>query len=188
MSMPFSVITCDSCSREWFTHVFWGRHSYRLPDGRNTEVHQALAWCTPCNNFVMMEQFPKPERVQEKLMAAARDLEARQVIKEHVLFGFIKRKIRPKPEDLEPYQRRLQEVEALRDWCRVRTSPLKCLTCGSTDVQKIDLRGDQPQDVMRHPHCGGTFQVEESEICISKRLKHRFYDIEGHFLSEEDGR
>lgn len=188
MSMPFSIITCDSCSRNWVTHVFWGRRSYRLPDGRDADVGRALAWCNACNGFVMMEQFPKPGEVQEQLMAAASDLEEQQIPKEYFLFRFIKWQVRPKPENLELYQRRLRKAEALRDWCRTRKSLPKCLTCGSTDVQETNLWGDQQKETIRHPNCGGEFQVEESEIRISKRLKHRFYDVEGNFLWEENDR
>lgn len=43
-------------------------------------------------------------------------------------------------------------------------------------------------EALHHPGCGGVLLAEESEARISKLLKHRFYDVEGHLLREEDDR
>lgn len=188
MSMPFSTIRCNSCSKNWVTHDFWGRHSYRLSDGRDASAHRALAWCNACNDFVWMERLPEPEEVQEKLTEAVRDLEEALAPKEYLLFGFIKRRKKPNLEFIKIYQNSLRKAEALRDWRGLRRSSPKCLTCGSTEVQEANLWGDQEKEALRHPNCGGELRVEESEVRISKLLKHRFYDVEGNFLWEEEDR
>ena len=188
MSMPFSIIQCDCCSKRWVTHDFWGIHTYRLPDGRDADVDRAFAWCNTCNDLMWMERLPRPEEVQGKLDEAARELEEYEPPKERLLFGFIKQRVDPGSDFTEIYQKTLRNAEALRDWHTIRKSSPKCLTCGSTDVQEVNLWGDQEKEVIRHSNCSGAFRVEQSEIRISKLLKHRFYDVEGNFLWEEDDR
>lgn len=188
MSMPFSTIQCDICLKEWVTHVFWGAYSYRLPDRRIVKVDRTLAWCDSCNNFVTMEQIPKPEETEERLAEASRQLEANKTPKKHLFLDLIKLQIPSNPKDIKLYKKTLAKAEALKDWRVIRKSPPKCLSCGSTNVREAHLWGSSEKEPIRHLNCGGAFLVEESKVRISKRLKHRFYDVEGNFLWEEDDR
>ncbi len=187
MSMPYSIIKCESCSEHWPTHVIWGLFSYCLSDGRFVSIARNLAWCSSCNNFAPVEYLPDEKELEEKLVAASDQLKIKQQPKEYRAYGLIKRLAWPKASELKFYEQDLDEAQASIDWRAARKSGPKCLRCGSSDIDKKGLWDKKKREFysdIEHPGCGGELSIEDSGMRLSLRHKHRFYDSEGNFLKE----
>jgi hypothetical protein len=194
MSMPFSFIRCDSCPKNWATHMTWGLFSYSLPDGRYAFIDRTIAWCDGCDDFVPAEHIPDVEELEEKLDKKSRELESeqhrlRQPIEHRAFFGLIRKQIWPDAKDVWVYEREVARAQASLDWRKIRKSAPKCLLCGSPIVQQKELWDRETRqwaEGITHPGCGGKIRIEDSGYQIALGTKHRVYDTDGDFIREED--
>lgn len=96
-------------------------HFYVLEDGSLLPVSVRPAWCESCQKFVPGEQiFPIEEEDTR--------LEELEYFAEHP--GHI-------PSDRDVSLRNLPERRVRRKWRHKRTSPAKCLVCGSASITLI---------------------------------------------------
>ena len=112
---------------------------YDLGDEIRCEVHRVTAYCCAEGRLRAGEKLLDVEEYEEAL--AEREALA-DVEEEDEITGFlITRDVRAE---------RIASARAVLAWRRQRTSPPRCLRCGSTDVVPLE-RGEQT----RHPGCPG---------------------------------
>lgn len=113
---------------EWFgSRGFY----YELTDGAMIGLHPTIAWCCQCEAFIDAEWIPSLEHVEEELRKASDPNSLRDMLSSLGL-----------PMDPPAFPERLEKMheegklEAARrvQWRKQRSSPPKCLMCGSTDI------------------------------------------------------
>ena len=95
---------------------------YRLPNGQLLHVRQTACWCSICNRIDMAELVESLEELEKELERLRKPDE-----KESRMIAFIG----------TPIEQRIAETELRINWRRSRTSPAKCLHCGSTNIMPI---------------------------------------------------
>jgi hypothetical protein len=206
MSMSMLNYTCSKCDFSSSDVVMWGRRSYRM--GQQTvSVNAQLGWCDDCQDLAPIEVLPSPERarvlsaelanVEGDIMALNVELQTGRpwyrralglgpgVSRELMMLEF-------RRDDLvETRVEDAKRSELLAD----RSTPPLCLRCGSDKCRalpalRVAIDGDDADARRRlpveHPGCGGTFIVAVSPIRVSIATVHRFYDINGRFVEEQE--
>ena len=157
MSVGTVVLECDGCGASFSRGVLYGDFWYQMPNGNRYPLDRALGWCNFCALMVAVEDL-SGDRVNEEIKRAETwKYEAEQKLKRSLfskLFGDEKARI----------ARCDQELKMLRDnlaFLRARTSPSRCLDCGSSDIVILPTP-PWPEDVgvdvpagWNHPLCGG---------------------------------
>ena len=112
---------------------------YEMSDGTLLHVHQTEAWCPDCDCILMAEHVQSIEELQSEL----------------------DRLLNPDEEELffiqfigTPIEDRIVEAERRIQWRRSRTSPAKCLQCGSTQIVALPA-----QEEFTHPKTGERVKV-----------------------------
>jgi len=111
--------------------------SYLLPDGTYLRLHSGPAWCRQCRRFANAESMPTVEHLESTIAQLSDPVECAKLF----------------PAPLGPYDPVIiaEMIERQRkciEWRRIRSSPPRCLRCGSTDITPLPF--DQPT-----PHPGG---------------------------------
>lgn len=185
MSMPYSVITCNACDKHWSTTSTWHIYCYSLPDGRTTRADCSLSWCHSCNEFRPVERIPTKDAVAKALAAKIEELAVLrkrplEKLRRLLSWGNILRKI---SQETAWAIKDLEKAQAAYDWRALRESPPKCLECGSTNTQDIDIsKWERSGSTMSHPRCTGQLSIEDSGIRIALVHQKYCYDVEGNFL------
>jgi len=197
MSLPFAMIYCDRCESLWASLVTWGFFRYRLPDGVEVPIERRIGWCHACNGVAAIEDLrtdaeiaadrDETEQVAtEQRLAAAKPLGFRERLLRRLLGGGradhnVRAYAVPEPRE---HPRRAEILAR-------RTSPPRCLACGSTHNLVLSWPAD---DLLpshgalgvdlgtEHPGCGGALRVKNSGFRVSPAFRPRLYDPEGQSL------
>lgn len=169
MSMPHQVIFCDSCEFESSARVLPQRAIYKLSGGRTLSMEIDDGWCHRCEKWVLMEKFS--------------DDEIRQILKnmnrQHNR-GII-------TNILAAFSGISNSTKSDRGYLvRNRTSPPRCTTCGSINVERIMVPPLTPRKNLsvdiKHPGCGGNLYCKESSLRLAINfdyIEESFYDENG---------
>jgi hypothetical protein len=124
----------DSRRDEW---VLWSAFiDYRLADGTKLHILQGPAWCAACGRFVIAEDIPSVEALEEEIARyRSNDPDALQK------WAFV--------SSGAPAEERIAELMRYVRWRQERRSPPHCLQCGSTDPVPIPMGGE-----FAHPRTG----------------------------------
>ncbi len=152
--------TCAKCDFKGSDFSTWGSYSYSAGD-MLIPVSRRLALCNSCNSVVSAEVLPTRERAES--------------IKSETLL--LTKQFRD-----EEYKR----LEALSG----RTSPARCLACGSHDFEFIphvepdrhQKRNELPvRTGLVHKNCGGRIYAEfrAPNFFMGTKLPKKFFDTEG---------
>lgn len=119
---------------EW---VLWSAFiNYRLSDGKTLPILQQSAWCPACNRFVIAEQLPSVEELEQELVnhrsADPKTLRT---------WAFV--------SNGSPVAERIAELLRYIAWRQRRQSPPRCLECGAVDPVPIPTSG-----AFTHPRTG----------------------------------
>ena len=109
---------------------------YRFADDSKLRILQNAAWCTNCNRFVLAEEIPSIESLENELYKTKVGDEETLRIWQFVSNG-------------QPVSTRISELEKRINWRFVRVNPPRCLECGGFRI--IDLPGGSE---FRHPNTG----------------------------------
>ena len=199
--MPFSDITCDRCGEHWASTLLWGNFRYRLDDGRECDADRKMGWCGDCNSLVPMERLPTQDEVEQEITRAAVALRNKEVEVEKAKpqdwatrLGY-----RAKLRDWEFHSRDkltkstkwLVEALALETLLTQRTTPERCMKCGSVNCRPVDfsdtikLDGQAKEPVKSrevHPGCGGVLCLSSSEMRVSLVEKDYRFDQQGSVI------
>jgi hypothetical protein len=195
MSMPFSVIKCESCEKKWATHMLWDMLEYLLPDGNLFGISRTIAWCNDCNDLSPVEDLPDEDELEERLSEASSELTKQQQLRPNIpvehrsFFGLKKKQIWPNEGHIEFFENAVQRIKTAMYLQKQRRTGSKCLRCGSLDIHEEGLWDKKQKEYrqdMIHPGCGGRIKVEDSGYRVALSAKHRIYDTEGNFLREEE--
>lgn len=157
MSVGTIVLECEGCGASFSRGVLYGDFWYQMPNGNRYQLDRALGWCNFCALMVAVEDLSGDRVNEEMKRAEAWKHEAEQRLKRSLfskLFG----------DEKERIARCDQELQMLRDnlaFLRARTSPSRCLSCGSSDIVILPTP-PWPEDFgvcvpagWNHPLCGG---------------------------------
>jgi hypothetical protein len=105
-------------------------HYYEFDDGGHLDVDTVPVWCRRCDKFRGGERIESLEEIDKKLA----DLDDPK----SDLYRFVTRPLLPEfepPGFREDFRRqRIEEIHKRRQWRERRSSPPKCIVCGSTEI------------------------------------------------------
>jgi hypothetical protein len=146
--------------------IFSASLNYRLADGSRLDVHQDACWCSRCNTFRVGERIPTIEEVRAELQKLAN----------------------PSKEEIEIWQLIGKSIEAVvadtearLAWRGQRTSPAKCLHCGSTELKPLPHDEEFP-----HPVTGERMRRVARGFCDAGPWESDF-TVEGDLIGEGYG-
>lgn len=185
MSMPYTIIECDTCDFTTSNTVTWGRFAYSLGD-RELDCNRQLGWCDDCETAVAMEDFSIGDYLAKirKLLDITRD-------RQSSWFSRLRNLLTPNSWGQVNYW--VQEIEeqiSLIDFAMDRSGTERCLRCGSRCVSSIVLPqmtyDRSPISTAReHPGCGGMLLAKPSDgRLIMAFVTKRIYSEEGTFIGE----
>ena len=186
MSMPFKIITCDTCDFNASTTCLWGRFDYVSPNGTRLNVKRTYGWCYSCQDIRPIEDLSDEDKLKNDIDTNIQKIAG---IRETSLLGKILQllgkdwwPIHSLKEDIKDNQRRLKFLHK-------RKTPPKCLTCSGTEIETINLPNPQGKNVdkiteLHHPSCGGNLLVKNSDWWINAVLHTREYNLDGAFIKE----
>jgi hypothetical protein len=129
----------ESGRDEW---VLWSAFiNYRLADGTKLHILQQPAWCANCNRFVIAEELPSIEALEEEITSYRSN--DRDKLR---MWAFVSMDA--------PVENRIAELSQYVTWRRGRRSPPRCLQCGSIDPVPIPMNGE-----FAHPRTGEKVEV-----------------------------
>jgi hypothetical protein len=132
----------ESGRDEW---VLWSAFiDYQLTDGTKLHILQQPAWCPVCNRFVIAEQIPAVEALEEEI-ARLRSGD-RDTLR---TWAFV--------SNGSPVAERIAELLRYVEWRQGRQSPPRCLECGAVDPVPIPGSGE-----FAHPGTGERVVVASS--------------------------
>ena len=166
--MVGETYSCDRCDAT----VSCNTHEafYKLASSAELFVQSTPAWCNACNTLRRVELLPQSDVFVNRLASlesdglSARDLE------------FVTMFDRDPASHLTKL---VTETKAAIDWRAARTSPPRCMTCGSTDASALPLDADDELLPFPHRSCGGTFAFASGSFGSSRMF---FLDAEGRRL------
>ena len=169
--MVGETYSCDRCD----VAVSCSTHEafYKLADNTELIVHSTPAWCASCNTLRRIELLTESTVFSERLASlqsiglSPRDLE------------FVTMFDRDPDTHLAKL---LAETEAAIGWRAARTSPPRCMTCGSTGASALPLDADDELLPFPHLNCGGTFTFASGSFGSSQMF---FLDAEGRRFNGE---
>jgi hypothetical protein len=124
----------DSGRDEW---VLWSAFiDYRLADGSKLHILQQPAWCAACRRFVIAEEVPSVEALEEEI-ARYRSADPDTLQK----WAFV--------SNGAPVAERVAELLRYVEWRKGRQSPPRCLECGVVHPLHIPMTGE-----FAHPGTG----------------------------------
>lgn len=188
--MRYPVFTCNRCSFSAGIASLGAPHFYETALGRVPMLVQC-GWCDGCATLVAIERLPAAEDLKkweqtsalmQQTPAACADLGTHAERQESVAAS-------PNGRELD-----FSHVLQVRTRLSQRSSPPRCLNCGSTKVapvgdklpRDLDLVGERAvPTALVHPRCGGLLQVHRPLLWVSIPWPPRIYDIDGNFLRTE---
>lgn len=185
MSMPHSIIYCDSCDYRGMSYVVWGLFKYRFDDWHESAVRRELGWCTDCASVRPMESLPHPAVLERELTEVRGRLQPLRTDRFWSrVAAVVSRKRRSEIQSLRDRESDLLHQQAM---IASRTSPARCLRCGSTAVTPMAVRvcGNKAFDEdagMSHPGCGGALRVRNAEVRLHLSHKLQRYTPEGELI------
>lgn len=134
---------------------------YRLADGREITLHSRPVWCEQCAKVTHGEEIESVQAIDKQIA----DLER--------LAAEIRREMTrpPLPAPDAPgdrhQQEQIAELKLRREWRLQRSSPPKCLICGSTAI--VPLEHGKPVRI-----AGGTVRCDCVGMCSTNFNEWRF--------------
>jgi len=132
----------ESGRDEW---VGWSAFiNYRLADGTQLPILQQPAWCSACDRFVIAEEVPSVEALEEEI----------------VRYGFGDRDTLQQwafVSNGAPAKERVAELLSRVQWRHGRQAPPRCLECGAVGPIPIPMSGE-----FTHPLTGERVVVGSS--------------------------
>jgi hypothetical protein len=141
---------------------------YELPGPDRLDVECAPAWCRRCDGIAEVEDLSTLEAIDQRIR--------------HFKDSSSQRDYQDYPDDLRAffeshderfYHEYLADLERRRRWRETRTSPAKCILCGSSDTVPLPLDRRVP-----HPKGQGELQVAWTGMC-STSFNEWFFTPEG---------
>ena len=117
---------------------------YRLADGSRLHIRQQPAWCPACGRFMMAEEVPAVEALQDEIVRLRSGDGAHLQTWAFVSNGL-------------PVAERIAELMRYIKWRQGRQSPPRCLKCGAVAPVPIPISGE-----FNHPHTGERVVVRDS--------------------------
>lgn len=137
-----------------------------MSDGSTVTIERTFVWCGACRAVGWGEQLADAAELQRELTA----IEAREpsIVEE---FSVLVDRHTSLEQVLSNHVR---ELGARIAWRRIRTSPARCLECGSTDILPLQRSetnsGNDKWTLAEHPDCAGVITVlEELTLTLDRR-------------------
>jgi hypothetical protein len=111
---------------------------YEFEDGSHLDIHTAPVWCHHCGDITHGEQIKALEEIDKELA----DLDDPN----SELYRFTMMSLLPELDAISPREsfrlERIEETRKRRQWNERRSSPPKCIHCGSTNITLLPM--EQP--------------------------------------------
>lgn len=190
MSVPFTDVRCDKCSKHWGSYLLWGGFHYRIAPSRTRRIERGLGWCHGCAEFRAVEVLPQRSRLEAELAEHRKKLSKAETRARSRVLSKLIRSIAERDQQVQAAHRaRIDEALAALEWRDARRSAPRCLECGGIEIDHVGAIGFAPEPhriALKHPGCGGSLVVSTPQFNISMRTDDRLYDSEGRLLEIKD--
>ena len=146
---------CDRCACTSYV-MFPVTGHYNVADIVKPELFSGVGWCECCASLTEVETIPTKELI-----------EIYRVFLREMYEGV----------DANFFDQSMATCDASEDYFRKRSSPPKCLRCGSSEIIHFETTEILNESAV-HPGCGGRFK-ETGENTAFVNLWHRVLDTEG---------
>ena len=166
--MSTHIAKCDKCS--YGADFSDPLRSYEMPDGTTISMRKTFVWCRVCREVRWGEELAELAEYERELVATtARD----SIVLEELSFSVSRDKT------LEQLlTARTQDLQAQIAWRRRRSSPPRCLECGSSEIATFVYSETEAEDDMwtlkEHPGCGGSIRVLRKMVITLDRRWFRY--------------
>ncbi len=171
MSYATAYIYCDKCNYTNTANIEPIGRFYKITMFNELHCKSTDGWCHSCNKNVLIEDF-KTERksfIQDEYLKWKKSIKCKSLL--HFLTNLW-------------WKRQIDK----------NNSPKRCLSCGSTDIEKIIIpypeEIDKPINInYLHPSCGGSLFVKNIGLrFIPKYHEKKIYTLNGKFLRKKNMR
>ena len=184
MSVYSSTIKCDKCDYGSSMSVVHGIFNY-ITDGNKYNVERSHGWCYECHKFVAVEDFNANKFIEAEI------IEIQEKIKFVETAGFftrMKSEYKQLKRNYEYYFKHIKELEWRINFNNNRKSLPKCLVCGATNIENINVKeldyynpGPEKRIMgFKHPECGGNLWLVKSSYRFNIRYEPQLYNVEGN--------
>lgn len=159
---------CDRCGIE--ADAIQGRPGYyEFPDGDRIPVLTRTVWCRRCATLTAAEGLAPMDVLREELSRCRAGL----LDDQHREYA------EAINESLDSYiASRMKAIALVVERFQHRKSPNRCIECGSTDYDYIELEDDRMPDAITHPNCGGVLRL--GDHCLASPVTFFLLDPEGN--------
>ena len=183
MSYPTSLITCEKCQKTYSGDFAWGKYIYEFTCGTQLDLNRQLGWCDDCWSVVEMEDLSTSE-LSKRIESMRNDWRAHR----RGLSRFLPKNRQAAAEVLK----KISELEKNLIYLERRSSPAKCLRCGSPHVSSLphlnwpSKSGIYVRNTWTHPGCGGTMLTHGDDTHYSDLSPLVVYNQDGILIREVD--
>ena len=184
MSLPFYQIECTNCS---YKDSYSYNVSYIFDGGREAVCQPELpdGWCHNCEKVLRIYSPKTEEMVKNELERLSMYIsEEKEKRNERNLFLF-KKKV--DEELIEYFTQSINDTKNCVKFFQEKKFPMRCLSCGSTNVSIIDLPTEYSvfTEIGINHHCGGKLLAEKAGRIGFVNNPKVIYNIQGNILSDE---
>lgn len=184
MSMPCTILYCDTCDYQRHNTALWGDYAY-LSEGVEVPLERVLAWCHKCKSFSAIEDFTNLNGCVSHLTKSIRSLE----VPEGALAALANVLIPARRKANAEAIRNAQTCSLRVDLIRARKGSERCLECGSTEwaafgddatraVNSVGSSGEQRTGFI-HPECGGEIIAKPYPWRLNCAFQPQRYEFDG---------
>lgn len=199
MSWPATTFKCNRCDFSQCDAVAWGTKEYLLPNGLRLPAPSQLGWCHDCKDLAAIESISVEDRLVEiqKIEKDLAECPAPRTPRWWHLGRYIFYKGTLAFEKLEKRHHfwlvvRLADARDLLILQQQRTSPPRCMECGSANVTapvitnraRWEDRSQPKATGFQHPNCGGDILMIDDDLRIGLAPSVRRFTPEGDFIEK----
>jgi hypothetical protein len=155
-------------------------------------LDRTFGWCFTCEDLVPVEDIGRIHT--ERDIAERNCREAEQILKQvegslMSTLGFNRKQITKLKQNRDFARKKLDGVQMLYNVFQSRTSPPRCLTCGESNIVRVNIPEPPPNSVIptgfAHPGCGGQLIVEHTRFRIAMKFtQENVYSLDGKKIKE----
>lgn len=196
MSVPYIYLECDNCNHHFINLIAPVIVTYHLEKDISIDLGREHYWCNNCNDITYCENLPLTEELeatQNKIKSDINNLELElesleKEYKKRIIFKkkHLWKRINSVKNELISKEKYLLKVLYQIRWLLERESLPKCLSCGSTQIIKLEFvelnKNYSRLSNIKHTCGGNIYKRYDDSIRFACELIKIDVDSEGNVL------
>ena len=190
MSVIENLIKCTKCDFVSSDTNRYGSFKY-LDDKAIYYLDKDDGWCYDCNSIVAIESLTELKSTIDSMISIAEKI---SIVKNANMLTKLTSNYKEIKRNYDYYIKELDILKWSIKFITNRKSLPRCLTCGSTEVSKLNIpstsRGDEAGKKIRigykHPNCGGELYLETGTVSTFYQYNDIYYNTEGQRIINKE--